>query len=604
MTVETIPLELLLGNPEKAAPQISPDGKRMSYVAPVDGVLNVWVGDVGAEAKPVTFDTDRGVQGYAWCHDNKHLFYVQDKGGDENWRIYTVDLESGEIVDRTPFEGVQAQIVAHRKKFPNEILIGLNKDNPQLHDVWHLDLKTGELEKVAENPGFIQWIVDNDLKVRGAAAPTPDGGFAFVHRDDEASEWQPFLVVESDDALGSGPLGFSADGKSMFLVSSVGANASRLVKHELATGDQEVLAEDPTYDVVGASINPDTREPEYAILLKEKAEYVILDPSIAADVEAIKKIHPGAEFGVTDRDHSDRTWLVAFDDDAGPVKYYAYDRDSKNATFLFDHKPQLNDYTLAPMEPFSFKSRDGLEIHGYVTFPAGEQRSNLPTVINVHGGPWARDSWGLNVEAQWLANRGYVCVQINFRGSMGYGKDFVNAGDREWGGKMQDDVSDSVQWSVDQGFADPERICIYGGSYGGYATLVGATFTPELYKCAISIVGPSNLKSFIESIPPYWAPMLNMFKKRVGDPETDEDFLWSRSPLSKVDNISIPLFIAHGANDPRVKLAETEQIVAAMKEKGIDHELMVFEDEGHGFVKPENRLKFYAAAEEFLKEHL
>jgi dipeptidyl aminopeptidase/acylaminoacyl peptidase len=256
------------------------------------------------------------------------------------------------------------------------------------------------------------------------------------------------------------------------------------------------------------------------------------------------------------------------------------------------------------MEPVSFKARDGLELNGYLSFPVGIDRSGLPTIINVHGGPWHRDSWGLDVEAQWMTNRGYLCVQVNFRGSTGYGKDFVNAGDREWGGKMQDDITDTVRWVIDQGYADPDRICIYGGSYGGYATLVGATFTPELYRCAVSIVGPSSLKTWIETVPPYWTPMIAMLHKRVGHPETDEEFLWSRSPLSRVENISIPMVIAHGANDPRVKLAETEQIVEAMKKKGIDHELMVFPDEGHGFAKPENRMKFYRAVEKFLARHL
>ncbi len=604
MADQRIPLEVLLGNPEKALPQISPDGKRMAYIAPANGVLNVWVGNVGSDDyAPVTKDTDRGIRQYGWCHDNQHILYLQDQGGDENWRLYTVDLETGETVDRTPFEKVQAQIVALRKRFPHEVLIGLNKDNEQLHDVYHLDLRTGALEKKVQNPGFVQWVVDNDLKVRGGAAPQPDGGIALLIRDTEEGEWRPLIIWESEDALSAGAIGFTKDGAGMYLVSAKDANAARLVKMDIASGDVEVLAEDPTYDVTGAEVNPDTREPQLAAFQKEKAEHVVLDESIRADMDAIEKIQDG-DISMLGRDHADKTWLLAFDTDNGPVRYYAFDRASKQATFLFEHRPELNDYTLAKMEPFSYKSRDGLEIHGYLSFPVGADRKSLPTIVNVHGGPWARDAWGFNPEAQWMANRGYLCVQINFRGSTGYGKDFVNAGDREWGGKMQDDVSDVVQWVIDQGYADPKRICIYGGSYGGYATLAGVTFTPELYKCAISIVGPSNLKTFIEGIPAYWVPMIAMMHKRVGNPETDEEFLWSRSPLSKVDNIRCPLFIAHGANDPRVKLAETEQIVAAMKEKGIPHELMVFPDEGHGFAKPENRLKFYDAAEKFLAKHL
>ncbi|MGH2759884.1 MAG: prolyl oligopeptidase family serine peptidase, partial [Actinomycetota bacterium] len=574
---ELIPLEILLGNPEKMSPQISPDGKRLGYIAPVDGVLNVWVGSVrGTDFAPVTKDTDRGIHSYVWAHDNRHLLYIQDSGGDENFRLHTVDLDSGEIVDRTPFVGVQARVIASRKRFPSDVLVGLNRDNPQLHDIYRLDLASGELRKVVDNPGFVAWLVDADLKVRGAAAQQPDGGVAILVRDTEDAEWRPLLEVASDDALTTGPIGFTNDGASMYLQSSVDANTARLVKIDMASGAVEVLASDPTYDLVDVLIHPDTREPQMAAFLKERVEWVVLDPSIREDVEAIRRVHAG-DFGISDRDHADRTWIVGFDDDDGPLKYFAFDRESKEATFLFDHRPALNAYDLAPMEPVGFKARDGLELNGYLSFPVGVERSGLPTVINVHGGPWHRDSWGFDPEAQWMANRGYLCVQVNFRGSTGYGKDFVNAGDREWGGKMQDDVTDTVRWVIDQGYADPERICIYGGSYGGYATLAGATFTPELYRCAVSIVGPSNLKTWIETVPPYRAPMIALLHKRVGNPETDEEFLWSRSPLSRVEDISIPMIIAHGANDPRVKLSETEQIVAAMKEKGIDHELMVFD---------------------------
>jgi dipeptidyl aminopeptidase/acylaminoacyl peptidase len=610
MSVAQIPLDVLLGNPVKAGPQISPDGKRLSYLAPVDGVLNVWVGPVGADDastnfRPVTNDTDRGINQYAWCHDNKHLLYVQDQGGNENWRIYTVDLDSGKTVDRTPFEDVQAQIVADNKRFPHELLIGLNKDNPQLHDVYHLDLRSGELKKVAENPGFLGWVVDDDLKVRAAMAPQPDGGAIIVVRDDDASDWRPLLVLPAEDALVAGTIGFSKDGKSMFVFSSVGANASRLLQIDAATGETiRVLAEDPTYDVIGAMTDPDTLEPQLAIMLKEKVEYLVLDESIRDDIAAIQQIRPGAEPSLVGRDDGDRTWLVTIDSDARSMSSYVYDRDTKQATLLFENRPELNDYELAPMEPFSFKARDGLEIHGYITFPVGVAREKLPTVINVHGGPWARDSWGFHPEAQWLANRGYVCVQVNFRSSIGYGKDFLNAGNREWGAKMQDDVTDTRAWVIEQGYADPDRVCIYGGSYGGYAALAGATFTPDLYRCAISMCGISNLNTWIQSFPPYWAPMLAMIKQRVGDIETEEEFLWSRSPLSKVGDITVPMLIAQGGNDPRVTQAEAEQIVDAMKAKGIDHEYLLFEDEGHGFVKPENRLKFYEVAEGFLAKHL
>ncbi|HVM08711.1 MAG TPA: S9 family peptidase [Acidimicrobiales bacterium] len=602
---QLIPRDVLFGNPEKAMPTISPDGRRIAYIAPLDGVLNVFVGEIGVpEPEPVTRDTDRGIRMYTWAHDNRHLLYLQDSGGDENWHIHRVDLETRETVDLTPFDNVQAQVVKLDKRHPNDALIGINKDNPQLHDVYRLDIASGELTKVAENPGFIGWVADDELQVRGAAAPTPDGGIVVVTRETEDAEWKPILQVGQEDALTTSPLGFDADGKGMYVISSAGVNAGRLVRLDAATGEVlEVIAEDPTYDVGGAMIHADTRKVQAVAFLRDRLEWQVIDEDVRADFEGLAQVSRG-DMGIGGRDHADRTWLVGFTLDDGPVEYYSWDRETKQATFLFHQRPELRQYTLAKMEPFSFTSRDGLTIHGYLTFPTGVERQNLPTVLNVHGGPWARDTWGFNPEAQWFANRGYLCVQVNYRGSTGYGKEFVNAGDREWAGKMHDDLIDAVEHIVEKGYADRERVAIYGGSYGGYAALVGATFTPDVFRCAVDIVGPSNLKTLIESVPPYWAPMIAQFHTRVGNPETDEEFLWSRSPLSRVDEIKIPMLIAQGANDPRVKQAESEQIVAAMTEKGIEHDYMLFEDEGHGFAKPENRLKFYGAAERFLARNL
>jgi dipeptidyl aminopeptidase/acylaminoacyl peptidase len=604
--VPLVPRQVLFGNPERVMPRISPDGTRMAYIAPVEGVLNVWVGEVGAEEdgyRPVTADTDRGIRAYFWAHDNRRILYVQDKGGDENWRLYDVDLTTGDTRDLTPFEDVQAQVVADDKKFPNELLVGLNKDNPQLHDVYHLDLETGALEKLVENPGVVGWVADAALAVRAAVQPRPDGGMNLLFRRSAEGDWETLLEVDSDDALSTGPVAFTADGGGLYLLSSMGANAARLVRRDLAKGTTEVLAEDPRYDVGGVMLHPDTREVQMVSFTRARTEHIVLDSVIEADVEGIRAIRPG-DFAIVGRDHADVTWLVAFTVDDGPVSYYAWDRTSRAATFLFDHQPALSRYRLASMEPFSFPARDGLEIHGYLSFPVGVERRALPTVLAVHGGPWARDGWGFSAEAQWLANRGYLCVQVNYRGSTGYGKDFVNAANKEWAGKMHDDLIDAVEFVVGQGWADRERVAISGGSYGGYAALVGATFTPDVFRCAVDVVGPSNLKTLIESIPPYWAPLVAQFHQRVGDPSTEEEFLWSRSPLSRVDAIKIPILVAQGANDPRVKQAESEQIVAAMRDKGIDHQYLLFPDEGHGFAKPENRLHFYAEAEKFLAKHL
>jgi dipeptidyl aminopeptidase/acylaminoacyl peptidase len=605
-TAPLVPRQVLFGNPERMSPRISPDGKRLGWIAPDEGVLNVWVNQVGAalgDAVAVTADRDRGIRSFFWAHDNRHLLYVQDVGGDENWHLFGVDLDTGVTRDLTPFDAVQARVEDTDKRFPDTILVGINKDNPELHDVYRLDLPSGELQKIVDNPGFIGFLADVDFNVRAGLAPLPDGGMVVMVRDTVDDEWRSLLQYGQDDSLTTEPVAFTQDGTGLWMVSSVGANAGRFVKLDIATGETTVVAEDPQYDVAGVRMHPDTREPQAVTYVKERTTYEFLDPEVAEDAQALFAVDPG-DLALTGHDHTDRTWLAAYTNDDGPVRYYTYDRDSKQATFLFEHQPALTEYQLAKMEPFSYTARDGLTIHGYLTFPPGAGRENLPTVLNVHGGPWARDTWGYDPEAQWLANRGYLCVQVNFRGSTGYGKDFVNAGDKEWGAKMHDDLLDAVDWVVGHGHADRSRVAIYGGSYGGYAALAGAAFTPDVFACAVDIVGPSNLKTLIESIPPYWAPMIAQFHTRVGNPDTEEEFMWERSPLSKAGDIRIPLLIAQGANDPRVKQAESEQIVAVLTEKGIDHEYMLFPDEGHGFAKPENRLTFYAGAERFLAKHL
>ncbi|HEY5004252.1 MAG TPA: S9 family peptidase [Ktedonobacteraceae bacterium] len=602
--IELIPRNVLFGNPVKTSPRISPDGKRMAYLAPVNNVLNVWVGPVVGDSQPVTQDTERGIRSYTWTHDNQHILYIQDSGGNENWHLYATNLETKETRDLTPFESVQARVIDSSKHFPNELLIGLNKDNPQVHDVYHIDLPTGELTLVAKNPGNVAgWVTDTHFKVRGAVTAQPDGSLELLVRDNEQSEWSKILAWNADDALNSGPVGFTGDGQSLYLEDARDANASRLVKLNLATGDLMLIAEDPQYDVSSVMIHPDTYEVQAVAFNRDRLEWTLLDESIQLDFDRIRDIHEG-DFSLVSRDDADDTWLVAFNVDNGPIPFYAYSREAQSATFLFDNQPELSTYTMASMQPIAFTSRDGLTVHGYLTLPTGTDAKNLPMVLNVHGGPWARDGWGYNPEAQWFANRGYACLQVNFRGSTGYGKNFLNAGDHEWGRNMHNDLVDAVQWAIAQGTADPKKVAIYGGSYGGYAALVGATFTPDLFCCAVDIVGPSNLVTLIHSVPPYWATFLATFHKRVGNPDTEEEFLKSRSPLFKADQIKIPMLIAQGANDPRVKQAESEQIVAAMKSKGIDYEYMLFPDEGHGFAKPENRIKFYAAAEKFLAQHL
>lgn len=603
-TTPLIPRRVLFGDPERDAPVISPDGTRLAWLAPDEGVLNVWVGDAElADARPVTADRDRGVHVVVWADDGRHLLYIQDEGGDEDWHLHAVDLETGTDRDLTPFKGVQARLVAMERHSPDELLIGLNDRDPALHDVHRLRLSTGELELVCENPGFVSLLADTDLQVRAGLVAAPDGGMSVHVRDTVDDDWRELLAIPYADALGTGPIGFSLDGAQLLMLSSVDANTSQLLRYDLSSGQAEVLAGDPDYDLTDVRQHPTTHQVRWVSFLRERLHHQAIADDVAADLEALDHALHG-DWLMLGADHADATWIVREHRDDGPNTYHRYDRDTRQLSRLLVDRPELDGFTLAAMEPFAITARDGLALHGYLTAPPEVERRGLPTVLVVHGGPWHRDTWGYDAEAQWLANRGYLVVQVNFRGSTGYGKAFVNAGDRQWGAAMHDDLLDTVDWAVAQGLADPDRIAIYGGSYGGYAALVGATSTPDRFACAVDLVGPSNLQTLIASLPAYWEPMIAQFHKRVGHPGEDADLLWERSPLSKADQVAIPLLIAQGANDPRVKQAESEQFVAALRERGIAHEYLLFDDEGHGFVKPANRMRFYAATEAFLAEHL
>jgi dipeptidyl aminopeptidase/acylaminoacyl peptidase len=603
--VPLIPRDVLFGNPERVSPALSPDGRRLGFIAPVDGVLNVWVGpaDAPGEARPVTDDRGRGIRLFAFCHDDRTLLYLQDTDGDEDWRLYALDLEAGgdaRLV--TPGEGVHAVLLGHNRWNPTTVLVGLNADNPQLHDVYRLDLGSGSLDKVEANPGFAGWIVDSDLQIRGGVAMTEDGGAVVQLRQADGS-YSPWLMVAPEDVATTDVLGYTRDGSALLMLSSVDANTARLVRLDLASGAESVLAEDPVYDVSGVVLHPETLEPQSVVFAKERDEWWHLDQDFGHEVDALRARLRG-DVGISRSVRDDRRWLVTDMPSDGAVHYHVLDRDTGELTFLFAHKPALDDYELAPMEPFSYTARDGLQIHGYVTFPPGVERHDLPALLDVHGGPWARDDWGYDPEAQWMANRGYVCIQVNFRGSTGYGKAFGNAGDKQWGRAMHTDLLDAVDHVVARGWVDRSRVAVYGGSYGGYAALAGAAFSPDVFRCAVDIVGPSNLLTLLASVPEYWKPQIAFMHTKVGDPETERDMLWERSPLSRVDDIRIPVLVAQGRNDPRVKVTEAEQIVGALREKGIDHEYLLFEDEGHGLARPENRERFYAAAERFLATHL
>ncbi|GAC1464426.1 MAG: hypothetical protein NVS2B14_13300 [Chamaesiphon sp.] len=428
-----------------------------------------------------------------------------------------------------------------------------------------------------------------------------DGGYDLLYREAQDLPWDTLRHWGPDDE--GYAVTFSDDGKTLYMVGTHDANAQRLIALDLATRSETVIVSDPQYDVGGILIHPVKRVIQAISFYKDKQEWQVLDQSIAADFDAIAKVREG-EFSINSRDLADKTWLVSYLTDDGPVYYYAYNRESKSSTLLFSNQPKLEGLSLASMQPVSYEARDGLTIHGYLTTPVGIPTKHLPTILLVHGGPWARDTWGYSPMVQWLANRGYAILQVNFRGSTGYGKAFVNAGNREWAAKMHDDLIDAFNWLVQQEIADPKKVAIMGGSYGGYATLVGLTFTPDIFAAGVDIVGPSNLVTLMQSIPPYWAPMKAMFAHRLGDLETEEEFLKSRSPLFFADRIEKPLLIGQGANDPRVKQAESEQIVEAMQQAGKPVEYALYTDEGHGFARPENRLHFYAIAEEFLAKYL
>lgn len=598
-----IPREILFGNPERTSPRISPDGKYLTYIAPDEkNVLQVWLRTMGQQdARQLTNDQKRGIRIYFWTYDGEQLIYLQDSDGDENWHFYSVNINSNIVRDLTPFQGIQAQPVALDPNFPNEMLVGLNLQDRRKHDVYRINLKNGAVEFDTENPGnIVAWTSDTQFQMRAAIATTPDGGYDLLFR--EANKpWEILRHWGADDQ--GYAVDFSTDNHTLYLVGSHDANAQRLIALDLATRQETVMAEDAQYDVGGLLVHPIKRVIQAVSFYRDKQEWQILDQSIAADFEAIAQVHPG-EFNVSSRDLADNTWLVAYVTDDGPVYYYAYNRESKTSTLLFSNQPQLEELPLAPMQPISYQARDGLTIHGYLTTPLSIPAQNLPAVILVHGGPWARDTWGYSPIVQWLANRGYAVLQVNFRGSTGYGKDFLNAANREWAAKMHDDLIDAVNWLVQQSIADRNKIAIMGGSYGGYAALVGLTFTPDVFAAGVDIVGPSNLVTLMQSIPPYWAPMKAMFSHRLGDLETEEEFLKSRSPLFFADQIQKPLLIGQGANDPRVKQAESEQIVAAMHQAGKPVEYALYPDEGHGFARPENRLHFFAKAEEFLAKYL
>ena len=601
-----IPNEVLFGNPEKLSPALSPDGSRLAYLAPDENnVMNVWVRDLASsKEEKITSDEKRGIRIFFWRFDGKSILYIQDKDGDENWHLYQTHLETKITRCLTPFEGVQASLLAHGPEFPNRILIQMNKENRGLFDVYSVDLETGDLNRVVENTtGTLQWVADRNLNVRASSAFGPEG--ETIVRAKVGEEWRELMRWSAEEF---GVLfSFSPDGKFLYVVSNVDANVTRLLKVNIADGSKEVVVEDPDYDVLGdhgcqVLFHPQTHALQAVTVNRNKHEWIILDPTIEADLALLKK--ENETFHIVSRNLKDTHWIIQHTSDLHAGKYFIYDRSLKKTTFLFSSKPQVEKYPLSSMKPVTFKARDGMTLHGYLTLPHGKEPKNLSSVLWVHGGPWARDIWGYNPIVQWFANRGYAVLQVNFRGSTGYGKEYLNAGNREWAGKMHCDIIDGKNWLIDQGIAKADRVAIAGGSYGGFETLVGLTFTPKEFCCGIDIVGPSNIATLIETAPPYWGPFMSIFNVRVGNLQTEREFLESRSPLFKADQICRPLLIIQGANDPRVKQSESDQIVDAIRKNGKEVEYVVIADEGHGFARPENMILFANEVENFLNKHM
>lgn len=599
-----IPREVLFGNPERIEPQLSPDGKFIAYLAPdQNGIMQIWIRSVGQQdGRVLTAEKQRGIKTYAWTYDGKHLIYQQDENGNENWHLYTVALDSKRVRDLTPHKGVRAELIALDPNFPNQILAGMNLKDFKKKDAYRIDLETGAAKLVSDLPSnTIEQVADRQFQIRAAKVATPDGGSLLMVKDTPQKPWKSILKWSADDT--GNPISFAPDGKVLYIKDNQNANTVRLRALNLTTNKNVLIAQDSQYDLDRVLAHPVSGKVEAVGIYKDKLNWKVLDESLAADFATLAQTRRG-QINVLSRDLSNKNWLVSYITDDGPEYFHLYNRDSKKSKLLFSSQPKLEQLSLAQTKPISYTARDGLTIHGYLTTPVGIPAKNLPTVLLVHGGPWLRDKWGYAPNVQWLANRGYAVLQVNYRGSEGYGRQFLNAGNKEWGRKMQNDLTDGVNWIVKEGIADPKKVAIMGRSYGGYATLAGLTFTPNLFAAGVSLSGPCNLLTLFKSLPPYWSPIKAMLYYRVGNPETQADLLRSRSPLFYVERIQAPLLIGQGANDPRVTQAESDQIVTAMEKENKPVKYVLYANEGHQLARPANNIHFYANAEEFLGKYL
>lgn len=602
--VREIPLEDFFKNPEKSGYQISPDGKYYSYLAPYENRMNIFVQKIGKKkAEQLTFEKDRDIAGYFWGNKER-ILYLKDEGGDENFSLFGVDLDGENLECLTCFENVRTQIIDDLPDIEEYMIIGMNKRNPQVFDPYRLNIQSGEMEMIAENPGNIQgWITDHAGKLRAAVAIVDGVNTQLQYRKTEDEELKPILTTSFKETMSVSF--FTFDNEKMYAVSNLGRDKTAAVIFDPETAEEvEMLYENPDYDVSRLSYSQKNKKLWAAYYTSWKGQRHYFDEDFKALIERLKEELGDIEIGISAHDKAEEMFIIRTSSDRTLGAYYLYDKQKDELELIHKVAPWMKTEELAEMKPIEYTARDGMKIEGYLTFPKDVEAKNLPVIVNVHGGPWARDTWGFNPEVQFLANRGYAVFQPNFRGSTGYGKKFWESSFKEWGLDMQNDITDGVYWLIREGYADPDKVAIYGGSYGGYATLQGIVVNPTLYAAAVDYVGVSNLFTFMKTIPPYWKPLLDMMYEMVGNPEQDSVQFAATSPALNADKIITPLFVAQGANDPRVNKAESDQIVEALRSRGVDVEYMVKDNEGHGFRNEENRFDFYRAMEKFLSEHV
>jgi dipeptidyl aminopeptidase/acylaminoacyl peptidase len=612
--VRTVPLKDFFRNPEVEGFKISPDGQKLSFLAPWENRMNIFVIErkfIGQalikdlpedHKKQLTFIKERDISSYFW-KGNETIVYIRDFGGDENFHLFATNALSGKEIDLTPFDGVKADVIDDLEDHEDEMIIGMNKRDEQVFDAYRINVRSGEMQMIATNPGNVMsWMTDHDGNIR-MASQTDGVNTTLLYRETGEGDFQSILTTNFRESVN--PLFFTFDNKKIYVSSNLGRDKSSIAIFDPKSArEEEVLFEHPVVDVSSLSYSRKEKRLISASYTKEKQERKFFHEEWKKMHASLSEKLPGLEIAITGMDREEENLIVRTYSDRSLGKTYLYERKTSQMHELEDFSSWINPAEMAPQIPIEYKARDGLMIPGYLTLPLRGKLKNLPVVVNPHGGPWARDAWGYNPQVQFLANRGYAVLQMNFRGSTGYGREFWESSFKKWGLEMQDDITDGVQWLIDKGIADPSRIAIYGASYGGYAVLAGLSFTPELYACGIDYVGVSNLFTLMETIPPYWKPMQQMLYEMIGHPEHENELLKAASPVFHADKIKVPLLIAQGAKDPRVKKSESDQMVSALKERGIDVPYLVKENEGHGFQNEENRFEFYQWAETFLQKHL